>query len=52
MYEKFGLFIDGKWTAASDGNTADVLSPVTENTLGAVPVATVADTRRALDAAN
>lgn len=51
MYEKFGLFIDGAWTAASDGSTADVLSPVTERSLGAVPVATVADTQRALDAA-
>ena len=51
MYQNFGLFIDGKWRGASDGSTADVLSPVTQGALGAVPVATTADTHQALVAA-
>ncbi|MQB46483.1 NAD-dependent succinate-semialdehyde dehydrogenase [Rhizobium sp. ICMP 5592] len=52
MYQKFGLYIDGKWRGASDGATADVLSPVTQTVLGAVPVATSADTQEALAAAS
>jgi succinate-semialdehyde dehydrogenase/glutarate-semialdehyde dehydrogenase len=51
MYQTFGLMIDGACCAASDGGTAEVLSPVTEKPLGAVPAATVADTERALDSA-
>ncbi len=49
MYQKFGLFIGGRWTPGS--GTMDVSSPVTEKTLGAVPIASVADTQSALDAA-
>ena len=51
MYQNFGLYIDGKWRSASDGVAADVLSPVTQNALGVVPVATTADTQEALAAA-
>jgi succinate-semialdehyde dehydrogenase/glutarate-semialdehyde dehydrogenase len=51
MYQKFGLYIDGNWRGASDGETADVLSPVTQNALGVVPVATAVDTQEALAAA-
>ncbi len=51
MYEKFGLFIDGQWTSALDGNTAPVFSPVTERPLGQVPVAGAADTEAAIASA-
>jgi len=49
MYQKFGLFIDGKWRHASDGGTAPVISPVTEKPLGEAPAATRADTEEALE---
>lgn len=51
MYEKFGLFIDGAWRPAADGETAPVFSPVSENALGNAPVATKADTDEAIAAA-
>jgi succinate-semialdehyde dehydrogenase / glutarate-semialdehyde dehydrogenase len=51
MYERFGLFIDGAWRLAASGETTEVASPVTERPLGTVPVAAMADTRAALDAA-
>ena len=51
MYDKFGLFIDGRWTAAVDGKTAPVFSPVSERALGLVPVAGVADTEAAIASA-
>ncbi|GLR56793.1 NAD-dependent succinate-semialdehyde dehydrogenase [Rhizobium indigoferae] len=51
MYQNFGLFIGGQWRSASDGATADVLSPVTQQALGSVPVATADDTKDALAAA-
>ncbi len=49
MYSQFGLFIDGGWTPGTQ--TAEVISPVTEKPLGAVPMATAEDTKAALDAA-
>lgn len=49
MYAQFGLFINGRWAAGTV--TGEVVSPVTEKALGAVPLATVEDTRSALDAA-
>ena len=52
MYDKFGLFIDGRWTAAVDGKTAPVFSPVSERALGQVPVAGVADTEAAIASAS
>ncbi len=51
MYDKFGLFIDGRWTAAVDGKTVPVFSPVSERPLGQVPVAGVADTEAAIASA-
>lgn len=49
MYRNFGLFIAGGWHQPSQ--TADVFSPVTEKSLGAAPMATVGETRAALNAA-
>ncbi len=51
MYRTFGLFIDGTWRGASDGNAADVVSPATEKPLGRAPVATRADTEEAIESA-
>lgn len=51
MYQQYGLFIDGRWRPASDGGTADVLSPVTEQPLGGAPVATLSDTQEVLESA-
>ena len=49
MYGKFGLFINGAWTKG--GKTADVLSPVTEKSLGTIQAASPQDTQNAIDAA-
>ena len=51
MYEKFGLYINGRWVSAEAGKTAEVLSPVTEKPLGLVPSASAADTAAAVDSA-
>lgn len=49
MYNSFGLFIDGAWTQGA--GSADVLSPVTGKTLGAVATASTEQTGAAIDAA-
>lgn len=49
MYQNYGLFIDGAWQPAE--NSMDVLSPVTEKSLGKVPSASAAETHAALEAA-
>lgn len=49
MYTNFGLFIGGHWSKGSA--LGEVVSPVTEKPLGSVPLASLEDTRRALDAA-
>lgn len=49
MYEKFGLYINGEWQSGSA--EAEVLSPVTETTIGRTQTASVRDTVRALDSA-
>ena len=46
-----GLFIDGRWCAASDGGTLPVDDPATGKVLAHVASATVADGKAALDAA-
>ena len=46
-----GLFIDGRWRAATDGRTLDVEDPSTGETLVSVADATVADGAAALGAA-
>ena len=51
MYDRFGLFINGGWTPALDGKTAPVFSPVTQQPLGQVPVAGLADTEAAIASA-
>ncbi len=51
MYDRFGLFINGTWTAAQDRKVAPVFSPVTEQPLGDVPVAGLADTEAAIASA-
>jgi len=42
MYDTFGLFIGGAWTAG--GTTLEVLSPVTEKPLGRCAAATADET--------
>ncbi|MEN5141158.1 NAD-dependent succinate-semialdehyde dehydrogenase [Pseudomonas juntendi] len=49
MYEQYGLFINGRWVSGT--NSAEVISPVTEQSLGRVPMATINETNLALDAA-
>ena len=51
MYGNFGLFIAGEWRPAQSGATAQVFSPVSERPLGECPMASVADTAAAIDAA-
>ncbi|CAN5399125.1 NAD-dependent succinate-semialdehyde dehydrogenase [soil metagenome] len=45
-----GLHIDGEWIGAGDRKTHDVVNPATGDVLGALPLATVDDLDRALDA--
>ena len=54
VHREFGLFIDGGWDGGWTRGTrgaAAVLSPVTEQPIGAAPVATRADTEAAIAAA-
>ena len=48
MYEKFGQFIDGKWSPSQDKGTYEVLNPATEEVLGHASKATAADVDSAL----
>lgn len=50
MYDKFGLYIDGAWHSGEAG--IEVISPVTEKSLGQVAGARSNDTKRAIDAAH
>jgi len=45
------MYIDGRWTPASDGATIDIVNPATEEVVDAVPRATAADLDAALAAA-
>lgn len=49
MYNNFGLFISGAWTQGA--GCAEVLSPVTGKSLGAIATASAEQTGAALDAA-
>jgi succinate-semialdehyde dehydrogenase / glutarate-semialdehyde dehydrogenase len=51
LYDAYGLYIDGKWTAARDGATREVIDPATEEPLGTIPIAGPADLEAALAAA-
>ena len=50
-YPKLQLFIDGEWIDQGTRDSIPVLNPATEAVLGHVPVATIADLDRALEAA-
>ena len=43
MYEKFGQFIDGKWSPSSSGETYEVINPATEEVIGQASKATSQD---------
>ena len=45
------LLIDGRWRAAADGRSRDLVNPATEAVIGQVPIATRADLDRALESA-
>ena len=45
-------FIDGKWADADSGKTIDVTNPATGEILGTIPNMGMAETRRAIEAAN
>ncbi|MCK9551846.1 NAD-dependent succinate-semialdehyde dehydrogenase [Aquamicrobium sp.] len=45
------IYVDGKWSAASDGETFRVYNPATEEALATVASATIDDGRAAVDAA-
>ena len=51
MYEKFGQFIDGKWTKSSDKSTYEVINPATEEIIGNASKATPIDVDKALKSA-
>ena len=51
MYEKFGQFIDGKWSPSSNGETYEVINPATEEVLGKASKASPDDVDRALKSA-
>ena len=51
MYEKFGQFIDGKWSPSSDGGTYEVINPSNEEILGHASKATSIDVEKALQSA-
>ncbi|MGA2795026.1 MAG: NAD-dependent succinate-semialdehyde dehydrogenase [Roseiarcus sp.] len=52
MYDRFGLFIDNEWRAASNEATKPVMSPVSGDEVGAIPMATNADAAAALASAD
>ena len=45
------LFVDGEWVASTGSGVQGVVNPATEGEIGSVPVASVADVRRAISAA-
>ena len=51
MYGQFGLLIDNTWSPSSNQGTMPVFSPVTEDVIGHIPVATDHDIARALTSA-
>ncbi|TCS63100.1 NAD-dependent succinate-semialdehyde dehydrogenase [Varunaivibrio sulfuroxidans] len=51
MIKKHGLYIDGQWRAASDGQTKDVYNPATEEVIATIAAATQEDLDAALAAA-
>ena len=51
MYEKFGQFIDGKWSPSENKETYEVINPATEEVLGLASKATPTDVNKALKSA-
>jgi succinate-semialdehyde dehydrogenase / glutarate-semialdehyde dehydrogenase len=51
MYERFGLFLNGRWTKPIFEKTVAVFSPVTEDVLGDCPYASSEDTQIAIASA-
>jgi succinate-semialdehyde dehydrogenase/glutarate-semialdehyde dehydrogenase len=51
MYQDVLLHVGGKWRAAADGRTLDVINPATEEVIGKLPHASTADLDAALEAA-
>ena len=51
MYEKFGQFINGKWSPSSNGETYEVINPATEEVLGKASKASPEDVDKALKSA-
>jgi len=45
------MFIDGEWVEASGGETAQIVNPATEEVIAQVPLGTVQDADRAVEAA-
>jgi succinate-semialdehyde dehydrogenase/glutarate-semialdehyde dehydrogenase len=51
MYQDVLLYINGHWKAAASGKTLDVVNPATEEVIGTLAHAGIADLDEALDAA-
>ena len=51
MYEKFGQFIDGKWSPSEKKETYDVINPATEEVIGKASKASSVDVQKALRSA-
>ena len=51
MYQNFGQFIDGKWTASTKKETYEVINPSNEEILGHASQATSEDVEKALQSA-
>ena len=51
MHDSLALYIDGKWTKGSSGQSGAVINPATGKEIGRVPFAAPADLGRALEAA-
>ena len=49
-YPALGLYIDGEWLTGDDRRTHAVMNPATGETLAALPLASIADLDRALEA--
>lgn len=49
---KYDLYIDGKWTRGAAESDIPVINPATEEPIGAVPEATVADAHAAIESAH
>ena len=52
MYKDVSLFIDGQWTASSNGQTLPIYGPATGTVIGQLAHATREDLDRALDSAD